>query len=80
MSDFETEEIIEFLKAVRDTPKTAVSIDQVPLNLSPQRFDALSNHCDEIGYIRRTGGTLSSTVVFATITAAGREFISQHSR
>jgi len=79
MSDPEIDETVGFLKAVRDAPKTAVSFDQVPGNLTPSEFDALSHYYDDSGYINRTNGTLDSRVVFATITAKGREFIRQHS-
>ena len=80
MSRFEVDIIVGFLNAVATAPKGAISIDKVPGNLDPNTFDALSCYCDEVGYIRRTGGVLTSNVVLATITEMGRDYINRHSR
>lgn len=80
MPEFETGVIVGFLNAVKTAPKGAISLDKVPGNLDPNSFDALSHYCDEMGYVKRTGGVLTRNVVFALITERGRDYIKRHSR
>ena len=80
MLDFEVDVIIAFLRTVAAALKGSTTYDKVPGNLDPDTFEALSHYCHRKGYINRTGGVLNNTMIIATVTEKGREYINNHSR
>ncbi len=80
MAEFQRGVIVAFLQVVETAPKGRISYDEVPGNLDPRTFDALSMYCAKEGYISRTGGTLDARVIFATLTEKGQGLINSFLR
>ena len=80
-SMFTDDVVLPFLKHVAERNQRNVKRilhDAVPGNLDPDTFEALSRYCDTMGYINREGGVMNNTLVIASMTKQGYEYIKEN--